>query len=193
MAKEKIIDLSKSSMVVLAVVIGFTLVAVYFGFFFEKEQAQGLPPNFFTCNDIVTQFVSNVSDCMAVPITPNAKSLGDLVTNPNIDYLFILIDPEGPPYQATASYDIFKILNSINIRTGVVYTSLAEDYPEVPVMSIEDATLSSPIIWLKYGQNETKIVVEGTTVLVYSTDENSLSAAACRISIAAINETMRCK
>lgn len=189
----KTIDLSKNNMLLVGIILAFIIIAVGLTFLTAKDVDTG---NAYVCGNQVALFRANISDCMKVPVEPSDEELTTVLTNPAVNALFVLVEPNGTAGVGLASHEIFKTVDALKpvsgIDAGVVYTAYWPDQPNVPVLGLENATYNYPVIYLIPNQNKTKIEVDGPRISVYAEDQYGLDASACKIAILLINEFMDC-
>ena len=188
-------DKSVFSISILAGIIILVIAMILLGFFDFGEkivEVPELPADYYRCGNTLVPFRANISDCEAFPITPDEFSYKQTVLNPLVHNVYILVDPEGTSGLGLSSYELFKTYNSLLINSGVVYTKPVLNQTEVPVMSVENATSTSPIIHLIENSDTNIIQVTNNTVIVQATNQYNMDAAACKLAIIAINTKFDC-
>ncbi len=186
------LEKSVFSISVLAILILLAGVMVYTGFFMEREEPLlEIPGNLYQCDKTLVPFRANITDCNAFPIEPNDQAFRALAMSPLVDQVLILLDPKGTGSLALSASEIFKTLNSLLVRSGVVYTELVEGQ-NVSVLSIENSTTENPIIWLRENQEQNLILINGSTVIIDAKTVYDMDAAACKLALIAINDKFDC-
>jgi len=186
------LKIKKTDLAIISFIILFTVFAVYLVFRPNEVTPIEIPPNYYQCGDNLVPFRANITDCLNTGILPSHTDLVNVVMNPTVEYVYILIDPEGSAGLGNAAYEIFKTLNSLYIPSGVAFTEYWENQSAVPNMTIEQATYQKPVILLLENQNSTIIKVDGPQIIVYAKTQYDLDAAVCEIAILAINDVLKC-
>jgi len=187
------IKITKTGIMMSLLITAIFLVTLYFAIpEFDKPE---FAPNLYTCQGQLVPFRANISDCLAVQST-DEQQLANTLTNPLGNNILILVDPKSPSHVGLAANEIYKIGDSVKPKTGidhlVVFTQFWNETPNVPVMSIEDATFENPIIWLRTNQSTTNIEQNGAQIIVNSDSEYGLDAAACKIAIILMEDALTC-
>jgi len=187
------LEKSLFSILILSVLILLVFAMLYTGFFVKSEEPiVEIPKNYYRCGNDLVPFRANITDCMEFPIEPNEFAFEKIVLNPMVREVFILVDPQGSSELGMSAYEIFKTLNGLLIRSGVVYTEYVENQSQVSVMSLENSSTETPIIWLRELQDKNLVEVFDNHVMVDARTPYDLDAATCRLAIIAINDHFDC-
>jgi len=187
------LEKSVFSILILSILILLVFAMLYTGFFVKSEEPLvEIPKNYYRCGNDLVPFRANITDCMEFPIEPNELAFEEVVLNPMAREVFILVDPHGSSELGMSSYEVFKTLNGLLIRSGVVYTEYVKNQSQVPVMTLENSTAETPIIWLRESQNKNLIEVFDNYVIVDAKTAYDLDAATCRLAIISINDQFDC-
>lgn len=186
---------TKANITIVALLLIFAFSGAYLFLSIAKSHEK-LPPNVFKCKDQIVPFRANISSCLAFSAAPDREALADTLVSPVANSVGILVEPNSTPRIGLAATDIYKVYKSLEPRTnivpGIAYTERWPEQPLVPNITIDAATPSSPIIWLRLNQTENKIVADGPKIYVNANTPDDLDAAACLISISVIKRVLSC-
>ena len=189
-------ELSKSNLIIVIGLIAFVAVLSLFLIKITGEQNQDLYSTVFICGKQKVPFRVNISSCNGVPVSPDEETLTNTLTSPFAEGVIILVNPNETGGTAVSAFEIYKVYNSLRNYTGknigIAYTEPWPNQPNIPVLSIENASFSAPIIWLRQNQSSTIIRVEGPKIFVDSKSQQDLDAAVCKISILTIKKVLDC-
>ncbi len=187
-------ELTKQNIAVIAALLMLFSISTYFAI--QLIHKKELMPNEFQCRDQKAPFRVNISDCYDITANPSDSLLTDTLTSPEVSEIVLLFDPNETGGTALAAFDIFKTFRALEpetgVKAGVAYTKYREDQPLILNTSIDYATFSNPIIWLRQNQTETKVIVDGPKIFVNAKTQQDMDAAACKISILVIKKVMEC-
>lgn len=197
---------NKTFQIVIAVFLLAILVSmIYFGFFVKSEKPPvEIPPTYYKCGNTLVPFRANITDCQAFAVEPGEDAFEQLALNPLAGAVLIMIEPDNST-QFVSSYEISKTFTSLLIPSLIGFSSNSENNlknitegnktitsTKVPVISIENATVYTPLVWLHGDQDKNLITVSGNVTSVYAKTTYDLDAAACRLAIIAINNRFDC-
>ncbi len=189
-------EFNKTNAIIVFALIAFVLILTFFFFKLKDTGQSDLYSNVFSCNNQLVPFRANITSCDAVAVSPGEETLSNTLSGPFVKGVVILVEPNNTGGVGVSAFEIYKILNSLKPRTsqriGIAYTSLWPNQTNIPVMSIDNATFETPIIFLRTNQSKTNIEINGPKIFVNSKNQQGLDAASCKISISAIKKVLKC-
>jgi len=191
------LDKSIFSITILSLLILLVVSMVLLGFFKKSEDTEELeiPSDFYRCADTLVPFRANITDCNAFPIKPDEEAFKQLVLNPLLNVVFLTMDKENSPSSndlLVSMLELDKTFKSLLIPDLITFTESQENHTDIFVISIENATQSTPVIWFRDNQSKNSIEVSNNSVIVYGKTYYDIDAAACKMAIIAINDKFDC-
>jgi hypothetical protein len=184
--------LSISIVVILLLLIFGMLFLGFFDFGDQILKEPEIAANYYRCAKTLVPFRANITDCNSFPMDSTETEFKQLIMNPMANTVFILVDPTSPAELGLSTHELFKTFSSLLVKTGVVYTEPAVNQSEVPILSIENSTISYPIIWLRDNQDKNLIEISNNSVIVSAKTAYDMDAAACKLALIAINDVFDC-
>lgn len=146
----------------------------------------------FICAGQFVPFRANATPCALVHVAPHENEVVGLIMNPRASYTILLMDPAETAAYGSSVYEVQKTLTSLQIPHILAFTEEWPKQPQIPVMTIENATKSTPIIWFRSGQENTMISVSNTSITISAKDQAGLDAASCKVAMTLLDSLYNC-
>ena len=161
-------EFNKTNAIIIIALIAFILLGSYSVVKVNSKKNAEQYSDIFFCKDQKVPFRVNITSCNAIKVSPNEETLVNTLTSPLSDGTIILLDPSESGGTALSAYDIYKIYQSLADEThhkvGIAYTVPWGNQSDIPVLSIENASFSTPIIFLKVSSSLKKYAESKATI-----------------------------
>lgn len=182
----------KKNTIVILVIILLMVALVSWVTFLRSQSTSPATRSYILCDGQELLSRANATACRNARFDSENEFLGTLL-NPDVKQVRILVNPSGGGGLALAAEYLQVTLNGMNIQNGVAYTEEWPAQPDMPVMSIDDAFVEYPIIWLKENTNKSGVLISGSGITIEGKNQADLDALMCRVAFLLFNTAMDCK
>lgn len=178
------------------IIILITVVLIFssFAFLFSRTQGNqknkegGCPPeNLIWVNNQKVCLRSNPDQALQVPVVPNETAIKETLTGEQVEKVYFLIDANLSKKQRSkvtvSAIEISKGLGMKGKNVTVAFNGYLPDLPEgTPVLSLENATPSTPIVYPNFGNlTYVNVVVDQSIVAVVGQNHQALDLACNKV------------
>jgi len=138
-------------------------------------------------------FRALISDCKAVPFTPDSASVRDVILD--ADKVILAFDPNKDARYALGVSEAYKVLAFLNVSVSYAYSApcnitvqkdIGSCIPSVPILSASNGTSSIPVVSLEM-QNATFVRSQAPgQIIVSGANSSSYDSAVCAFDLSVL-------